>query len=175
MTTVQGFFSTAASVSALLGLVLLGKCDRTPTSAPETARALESSRAVVVDQSVYRLQNGVAAIAVRFTNTSDKTAYLPHCGQVVDVQIERLYQDEWKRVGAWVCPAIAIPPDPVSPGASLVMPVRLFAGPSIAPEELTGTFRVRMFVYSSLGDLGLQTGPAWPADSTTSLSFKIER
>jgi hypothetical protein len=155
-----------------LGLLLAARCDDAALSDPPRSEQRVPS-AVTVDSTGYRLQNGVAEVAVRFTNSSQSVAFVDRCGREIDWHAERLDGGEWHPVGGDICFAIAVPPAQVAPGASLLVPVRLFADPLIAREQRTGTFRIRLSVYSQLDGDGQVKGPAWPADSTTSPHFTI--
>lgn len=65
---------------------------------------------------VCMLQNGIANVAARVTNSSQDIAYVDRCGSEIDWAAERLENGDWQQAGGGICFAIAVPPVQVAQG-----------------------------------------------------------
>ena len=124
---------------------LVGVCAACSKPATETnARYAVSS----VNPALYSLPaSGALRVHVHFVNATDAVAYIGHCGERPAHVVERLEGTTWKSLALPECPMYWQAPTTVTPKDTFAFDVELMPGPTIAPADLVGTFRVGVGAY----------------------------
>ena len=155
-----------------LGVSLTTRCAPQPTTSA-SSDTTTGAGLVEMASSESQLRDGVVAMSADLTNTFADALYVDHCDDIMSV-IDRLDGNQWKQIGPRAC-AGQIAAIRVAPGRTVSLPIILHVAADLPAAELIGTFRVRLPVYSSVGQYGEPTGFPLPVAQTTSGSFSISQ
>jgi len=135
-------------------------------------------RFVSMDSAEYRFSatSRRLKLVVVFRNASRDTLFLHWCGGEIDVAIERLTNDGWKKVYWRDCPLVLRDAVVVAPGQTYRFPITIVPHDR-APRELwVGDFRILVSAYPAKGpaDIG-EPSARLPVASRTSPPFVIRQ
>ena len=91
-------------------------------------------------------------MAVVIENDSDRTVYYGYCGESVSKRVG----SEWTNVWRPVCASVAIPPEPIAPGASKEITLNFIEHPEIDPgfpfDDPVAMYRLEATLFLKSGE-----------------------